>query len=210
MSTTDLRRGRLIALEGGEGSGKSTQAALLAEAIDAVLTREPGGTEVGDRIRAILLDGDPSTICAESELLLVAAARAEHVHEVVLPALTAGRDVVTDRFSASSLAYQGYGRGLDLDVVASASAIATAGLSPDLNVLLEVPGELARARLSRALDRIELAGEHFHDRVLEGFRAIAAADPEHWAVVDGSGRPEEVAALVLDAVRSRLSVGTWA
>jgi dTMP kinase len=201
-----LRRGHLIALEGGEGSGKSTQAARLAGEIGAVLTREPGGTEVGNRIRALLLDGDPSKISAVTELLLIAAARAEHVQEVVLPALAAGRDVVSDRFSGSSLAYQGYGRGLDLEVVAVVSGVATDGVSPDLNVLLDVPQELARSRLKRSLDRIERAGEEFHTRVREGFHKIAEQDPEHWVVIDASRSPEEVADLVLESVRARLDL----
>jgi dTMP kinase len=198
-------RGRLIALEGGEGSGKSTQAARLAAELDALLTREPGGTELGDRIRSLLLEGEPIGIGPEAELLLMAAARAEHVCEVIAPVLSAGRDVVTDRFSGSSLAYQGYGRGIDPAVVADVSDVATGGLTPDLNIFLDVPDEVARARTAGGdRDRIERAGEAFHVRVAQGFRAIAAADPEHWVTVDGDGSVDEVAARVLAGVRGRL------
>lgn len=197
-------RGRLIAFEGGEGSGKSTQAARLAEELGALLTREPGGTPVGDRIRSLLLEGDPDHIGPEAELLLVAAARAEHVREVVAPALEAGLDVVTDRFSGSSLAYQGYGRGIDPAVVASVSLLATKGLVPDLNILLDVPGRVARGRMARSPDRIERAGREFHRRVSEGFRRIAAGDPEHWVVVNGDGSRDEVAERVRSAVRAAL------
>jgi dTMP kinase len=206
VSSRGSHRGHLIALEGGEGSGKSTQAARLAGEIGAVLTREPGGTELGDRIRALLLEGDPTKISPMSELLLIGAARAEHVREVVLPALEAGRDVVSDRFSASSLAYQGYGRGLDLDLVALVSGIATNGLEPDLNVLLDVPPDVADTRLHRSLDRIEQAGEEFHTRVRDGFRRLAESDPEHWVVIDGSGPKSEVAGRVLESVCARLDL----
>jgi dTMP kinase len=198
-------RGRLIALEGGEGSGKSTQAARLATARDALLTREPGGTELGNRIRSLLLDaGAALDIVPEAELLLVAAARAQHVREVIEPALSSGRDVVTDRFSGSSFAYQGYGRGLEPAVVAAVSAVATHGVEPDLNVFLDVPETVARARTGGTpRDRIEQAGDDFHARVVDGFRVVASADPEHWVTVDGDGSPDEVAERVLAAVCAR-------
>lgn len=195
-------RGRLIAFEGGEASGKSTQAALLADALGAVLTREPGGTSVGEQIRALLLDRLGPALDARAEALLMAAARAQHVAEVVRPALEAGRQVVSDRYAHSSLAYQGYGRGLPLDEVRRLSAWATGDLWPDVVVLLEVPDEVARARMG-APDRFEAEDAAFHDRVRDGYRHLAAGDPERWRVVDGSGTPEEVAARVRAAVVDR-------
>jgi dTMP kinase len=201
---SDATRGRLIAFEGGEGCGKSTQAQLLAVSLGAVLTREPGGTPAGERIREVLLDGDVGEIGAPAELLLIAAARAEHVRRLIGPALDAGRWVVTDRFAGSSLAYQGYGRRLPLEAVQAVSGFATGGLEADLNVLLELPEEVAAARRCGRPDRIEAEEPGFHARVVAGFRAIAESDPAHWCVVDSAGTPEEVAARVLAAVRARL------
>jgi dTMP kinase len=192
-----------VAFEGGEASGKSTQAARLASRIGAVLTREPGGTALGERLRAILLDGRDA-VEPRAETLLMAAARAQHVAEVIRPALAAGRHVVCDRFVGSSLAYQGAGRGLGVDAVAAVSAFATAGLAPDVTVLLTVPIDAARARVADgALDRIESAGAAFHARVTEAYAALAAGDPT-WVVVDGSAGPDEVEAAVWDALRGRL------
>jgi dTMP kinase len=199
-----VTRGRFVAFEGGEGTGKSTQARLLADALGAVATREPGGTTAGERIRALLLDPDLGELGAEAELLLFAAARAELVRQVVAPALSAGRDVVADRFSGSTLAYQGYGRGLPLDLVRAVSAVATGGADPDLNVLLDVPDEVAAGRRCGVPDRMEAAEAAFHARVVAGFRSLAAADPERWVVVDGIGTPDEVAARVLAVVTVRL------
>lgn len=188
----------LIAFEGGEACGKSTQAALLARRLGAVLTREPGGTAVGERVRSLLLD-PAVALDARAEALLMAGARAQHVAEVVAPALAAGRVVVTDRFSHSSLAYQGHGRGLPLDEVRQLSEWATGGLWPDVVVLLELPPAVAEARRGRP-DRFESEAAEFHRRVEGGFRALAAAEPARWRVVDGSGSVEEVAARVWDAV----------
>ncbi|HZQ26598.1 MAG TPA: dTMP kinase [Acidimicrobiales bacterium] len=200
------RRGRLIAFEGGEASGKSTQAARLASRLGAVLTREPGGTAVGERVRDLLLDAGLSYLDPRAEALLMAAARAQHVAEVVEPALSAGVDVVTDRYSHSSLAYQGFGRGLPLDEVRHLSQWATGGLWPDLAVLLDVPDDVARARLGTlGLDRFEIEGVAFHTRVIEGFRSLASAEPERWVVIDGAGSPDEVAQRVWSAVEDRLS-----
>jgi len=193
-------RGRFIAFEGGEASGKSTQATRLADAIGAVLTREPGGTPLGEEIRELLLHADHA-IDARAEALLMAAARAQHVHDVIEPALAAGRHVVSDRFTASSLAYQGAGRGLALDDVRALSTFATNGLQPDLYVLLDLDPEVAAARRSRAHDRMEAAGEEFHRRVHGGFLALAAADPERWLVVDASIPVDDIAAAVASRVR---------
>jgi len=195
-----------VALEGGDGSGKSTQARLLADALGAVLTREPGGTAVGARIRALLLDPGTTALDARAEALLMAADRAQHMAEVVAPALAGGRDVVSDRSAWSSLAYQGYGRGLPVEALRRLSDWALGGRWPDLAVLIDVPADVADARLSaagRAADRFEGEGDAFHRRVLDGFRTLASAQPDRWAVVDGTRPVEDVAARVLAVVRAR-------
>ncbi len=192
--------GRFIAFEGGEGSGKSTQARLLAESLGAMLTHEPGGTDVGRRIRAVVLDPSASGLDERAEALLMAADRAQHVAEVVRPALDGGQHVVSDRFSGSTLAYQGYGRGLALDELAWLSRWAARGLDPDLVVLLDVPADVAFARRCGTPDRMEAEDRAFHARVMEGYRKLAAAQPDRWVVVDGSGTVEEVAELVRKAL----------
>lgn len=196
-------RGAFIAFEGGEGCGKSTQAARLASRRGAVLTREPGGTALGERVRVLFLDPATGEIEPRAEALLVAAARAQHVAEVIEPALAAGRDVITDRFTGSSLAYQGHGRGLPLAAVRELSAFATDGLEPDLTVLLDVSARVAAERLGSDPDRLEAAGDDFHDRVRHGYRELAATD-RSWVVVDGSGKPDEVEGAVWEAVSGRL------
>jgi dTMP kinase len=198
--------GRFVAFEGGEACGKSTQARLLAEHLGAVLTREPGGTAVGEQVRTILLDHATGDLHPRTETLLMAAARAEHVARVIEPALAGGRDVVSDRFSASSLAYQGYGRGLPVDEVADVSAWASNGREPDVIVLLEVPAEVAVARLGSGRDRLEEAGDTFHRAVRDGFRALAAADPERWLIFDGTEPVEVLAAAIASAVDDRLGL----
>ena len=191
---------RYIALEGAEGSGKSTHAARLAIALDAVLTRETGGTEVGARLREILHDVDVVDLDDRAEALITAADRAQHVSRVVRPALAAGRCVVSDRSVHSTLAYQGYGRGLDLGELRTINHWAIGGLWPDRVILLDAPVDVLAARLHRReLDRFERAGADFHHRVADGFRAMARADPARWAVVDVSGDADEVAALVRKA-----------
>lgn len=199
--------GRFVVFEGGEASGKSTQAALLAGRLGAVLTREPGGTGLGARIRSIVLglDGDGCAVDPRAEALLMAADRAQHVAEVIRPALARGDTVVSDRFTGSTLAYQGYARGLDVGELAQLSSWATGGLEPDVVVLLDVAAAEAAARMNRSLDRMEAAGADFHRRVAEGYRALAAADPR-WVVVDGSGPVDDVAARVLSAVGGAVRV----
>ncbi|MFN8038804.1 MAG: dTMP kinase [Acidimicrobiales bacterium] len=199
-------RGRFIAFEGGEGCGKSTQAARLATALDAVLTREPGATTVGSAIRALLLDPATGPVDPRTEALLMAADRAQHVAEVVRPALAGGRHVVTDRYAGSSLAYQGFGRGLPVDEVRRLTAWGTEDLWPDLVILLVVPAEVAALRLGEDLDRFEQEGDGFHARVEDGFRWLADDDPERWAVVDGTAPPDEVAAAVALVVAERLQL----
>jgi dTMP kinase len=198
--------GRLVVLEGGEGCGKSTQASLLADRLGAVLTREPGATEVGEHIRALVLDPASAGLDPRTEALLLAAARAQHVTEVIRPALAQGRHVVSDRFTGSLLAYQGYGRGLPLDDLVSLSGFATEGLEADLVVLLDLPPVVAAARRDTALDRLEAAGEAFHERVRRGFAALAGAEPERWAVVDAGGSVDEVAERVWAVTETRLGL----
>ena len=203
---TAASTGRWIAFEGGEACGKSTQAARLAGALDAVETREPGGTEIGARLRQLLLDPAVTSMAERTEALLMAADRAQHVAEVVAPALGSGRHVVSDRSAFSSVAYQGYGRRLDVDEITRLSDWASTGRWPDLVVLLEVSPEVAADRLGSGLDRMEQLGDAFHRRVAEGFRTLAGADPHRWVVLDG-GRPvDEVADAVAAAVRQRLQL----
>ena len=199
-------RGWFIAFEGGDGSGKSTQAGLLAERLGAELTREPGGTPISSRIRELVLDPTLTELTNRTEALLMAAARAQHVEERILPALMAGRHVVSDRFVASSLAYQGVGRGLGVEVVGALNAFATGGLEPDLTVLLDTDPTAARGRLGDQLDRIEEAGEDLGRRVVETYRQFATAAPERWLVVDANGSIEEVSERVLRTVSERLGL----
>jgi dTMP kinase len=198
-------RGRLIALEGVDGCGKSTQAVLLARAVGALLTAEPGATQLGATLRTLVLDPGLPAISERAEALLMAADRAQHVSEVVRPALEAGRWVVTERFSGSTLAYQGYGRGLDLEELRTLVVWAAGGITPDLTVLLDVPSDLARRRLDpdRA-DRLERLPADFHERVHAGYRALAEAAPESWVVLDGTGDVDAVARQVLAVVTERL------
>ena len=191
-----------IAFEGGEGTGKSTQARLLAARLEAVLTHEPGATTIGVELRGLALGGAYGELDPRTEALVMAADRAQHVVEVIAPALAAGRHVVTDRYYYSSLAYQGYGRGLPLDEVRSLSAFAGAP-EADAVVLLTVPPSVRAARLGHELDIIESAGEAFHARVEDGFMAMAVADPERWFVVDATGSVDDVAAAVWTAIHGR-------
>src|SRR4051794_20662987 len=194
----------LVALEGGEGAGKSTQAARLAGRLDAVLTLEPGATPVGEAIRRLLLDPGNDGLDARTEALLFAADRAAHVARVIEPALAAGRSVVTDRYVESSLAYQAFGRGLPLDDVRALSAFATGGRLADVVVVLDVDPAVGAARRGRAPDRMEAEGRDFHARVRAGFAALAAAEPGRIAVVDAAGDVDEVAARVWAAVEERM------
>lgn len=188
--------GVLIAFEGADASGKSTQARLLGRRLDVEVTFQFGATEVGGAIRSILLDPANQDLDDRAEALLIVADKAQHVAEIVGPALAAGDTIITDRFTASAIAYQGYGRGLDLDVLRSTMAFATHGIEPDLTVLLDVDLEVARARLGDQLDRIEGAGAAFHQRVRNGYLALAAADPDRWVVVDAAGTVDDVSARV--------------
>lgn len=196
--------GRLIAVEGVDASGKSTQARLLAESLGAVFTFQFGATGVGAEIRRMLLDPDNDALDDRTEALLIVADKAQHVAEIVGPVLRAGQDVVTDRFTASTLAYQGYGRGLDLAELQAMMRFATGGIEPDLNLLLDIPLDLSARRLGSSLDRFEGTGDGFLDRVRAGYLTMAEADPAHWAVVDADGSVDDVAARVTASVQERL------
>jgi dTMP kinase len=198
-------KGVFITFEGIEGSGKSTQIVLLANYLTAhaeavTLTREPGGTEIGDQVRKILLDPANRALAPKAELLLYAAARAQHLEELILPELGSGRIVLCDRFSDATLAYQGYGRGLDADMIRSLDRMVTAGLCPDLTVLLDIDAAtgLARARgrnSARGLEaeaRFENEELAFHERVRQGYLTFARREPARFRVVDASPAPEKI------------------
>ena len=195
MATT----GRFLVLEGGEGSGKSTQAALLSAWMTQMgiahrVVREPGGTPVGEAIRSVVLGRTDLEMPAESELFLMLAARAAFVRDVVRPALEDGEVVLADRFALSTLAYQGYARGLDLKDVRRAIELATGGLEPDLYVVLDIPvqeGANRQRQGGKAPDRIEGEGQDFLRRVRDGYLELAEVEA-HVRVVDGDGPPEDV------------------
>ena len=205
-------RGKFITFEGPEGSGKSTHIRLLAQRLRAegrtvLVTREPGGTPLAEKIRGLVreeLDDPPVT---RSEVLLFLAARAQVVSQVIRPALARGEWVLCDRFADSTFAYQGYGRGIDVGLLRNFNDFATEGLVPDLTILLDVPLEVSRTRLAArqaatatAADRIEQAGTMFHRRLREGFLELAQAEPKRFAVIDSSGGVEQVATAVAAAV----------
>ena len=196
--------GRVIVYEGGEGSGKSTQARILAERLGAELTREPGATPLGLEVRRFLLDPETDAVSPRAEALMMAADRAQHVETMIRPTLASGTDVVCDRYLYSSVAYQGHGRGLDAEEIRRLSMWATQELLPDVVVLIEVPAEVSNRRLGTELDRFEAADDGFHERVRAGIRAQAEADPRRFVVVDGVGTLDEVAQQVFDAVFERI------
>ena len=214
-----MARGRFITFEGGEGCGKSTQVVRLAAALEArglkvLLTREPGGTRLSELIRTLLKDEAEDPPVDRAELLLFLAARAQLVRNVIAPALEAGTWVVSDRFSDSTVAYQGYGRGLPVDFVRQANDFACEGLRPDLTFLLDLDPETAERRMrgreaatNTSADRIERAGSGFHARLRRGFLELAAADAPRFSVVDASKSPDEVAGVVLGECLARLKPG---
>ncbi len=199
-----------ITFEGIEGSGKSTQARLLAEALGpaALLTREPGGTRLGLGVRELLLGHAHAGMVAPAEVLLFFADRAQHVAEVVRPALRAGRVVLCDRYVDSSLAYQGHGRGLRIDLIRAVFELATGGLLPDLTLLFDLPLEqgLRRVAARGGLDRLDAEESAFHERVRDGYEVMAAAEPGRFARVDAEGDPAEVARRVRAVVAERLGL----
>lgn len=206
-----VQAGRLIAMEGIDGCGKTTQARILADALGALLTHEPGATALGRALRRILLGEGSEPVgrvvpAARAEALLMAADRAQHVTEVLRPSLASGRWVVTDRFSGSTLAYQGYGRGLPLPALARLVDWAADALVPDLSVLVDVPLDVARERLTQSPDRLERMDDRFFARVRAGYLQLAEQDGDHWVVVDGTAPVAQVAAAVAAAVHERVGI----
>jgi dTMP kinase len=200
--------GLFITFEGGEGCGKSTHSRLLLKKlkqrnIPVVLTHEPGGTALGDELRKALKRKRSSYISPQAELFLVAASRAQLVAEVIRPALQEGKVVLCDRFTHSTMVYQGYGRGLDFTAIQMVNNMATRNLNPDLIILLDIPPEQGLARKRSLKDRFELEDLSFHQRVREGYVKMAAAAPDRWLVIDASLPKEKVAEIIWDRV-SRL------
>ncbi|MBR0308026.1 MAG: dTMP kinase [Mogibacterium sp.] len=198
MKASD-KKGLFITLEGGDGAGKSTQIrnieSFFAERGMLVLhTREPGGTPIGEKLRDILLDRENGEMDAVTEMLIYAASRAQHVREVIIPALERGEVVICDRFTDSSVAYQGFGRKLG-DVVEKVNREATGGLEPDITFWLDIDPEAGRARAARAgePDRLEKEALEFHYRLYEGYKALAAKYPERIKRIDASETPEAMA-----------------
>jgi dTMP kinase len=200
-------RGRYIALEGSEGCGKSTQAKWLAEDLDAVLTREQGGTRIGGLIRGILLDPENTELDHRAEAMLNAADRAQHIAQLILPTIESGRHVVSDRSVYSTLAYQSYGRELPLDEVRRINDWAIRGCWPDLAILIVVdPATLDERMKQRDKDRIERESAAFHDRVRNGFASLAADEPDRFVVIDGKADVDAVRSRIRSAVRERLGL----
>jgi dTMP kinase len=207
--------GIFIAFEGPEGSGKSTQARLLANRLrtvgrDVVLTREPGGTPIAEQVRTILLDRANCAMLPETEALLYSAARAQHVGDVIRPALERGAVVICDRFADSTLAYQGGGRGLPIEDLRAIQRLATGGLMPTLRILVDVPVEIGLRRrfdVADEINRLDVAGLEFHQRVRAAYLAMAAQDETSWIVVDGADTVEVVEERIVQAVAQRAGLG---
>lgn len=195
-----------IALEGLEGCGKSTHAKRLGEHLNAVITREPGGTRIGSLLRAILADPENVDLDRRTEALLMAADRAQHMAEIIKPALDRGQHVVSDRSIYSTLAYQGYGRQLGTEALLSISTWALNDRLPDLVIYIDVPTDVLNARLAkRDLDRFEREGADFFARIAEGFRELRAADPDRWVIIDGTVPKDDVEAAIRAQVSNRLN-----
>lgn len=205
-----MKKGFFVTIEGCEGVGKSTLLRGLKDYLEtagreAVFTREPGGTEVAERIRAVILDPENAAMTPTAELLLYAAARAQHTEEKIIPAVRDGKLVICDRYSDSTLAYQSYARGLDRGECLAADEIARRGVKPDLTVFLDLSPERGFARKGGADkgDRLEREKIDFHERVYAGFRAIAESDPDRVVAVDASKSKEEVLAAVVSLLKER-------
>lgn len=205
-------RGYFISIEGSDGSGKSTQmkkmvSYLEGKGFSVLVTREPGGTPVAEKIRELILDAENKALTDKAEMLLYAASRAQHVAEKILPSLEQGKIVISDRFVDSSIAYQGYGRDLG-DIVAQVNDIATGGLCPDLTVFLDVPPQMGLSRkqteADHTLDRLELEKLEFHERVYGGYLTLCKDYPERIYAVDGTQKPEVVFMEIQKALDSLL------
>ena len=204
-----------ITIEGPDGSGKTTQIRLLAEWLreqgyEVVLTREPGGTGIGDQIRGVLHDPRNTAMDARTEILLYSASRAQHVAQLVRPALAAGRIVISDRYADSTLAYQGYGRGLDLGMLRTITVFATGGLTPDLTLYLDIAPQqgLQRRRLGGGeWNRLDAETLEFHQRVRAGYLELVRQEPERWVVIEAARSVEEVQAEIRVLVKARLDTG---
>jgi dTMP kinase len=211
-----MRRGKLITFEGIDGCGKSTQMRLLGQylterGVAVVSTREPGGTELGRKVRSALLDGGPGSVEPLAELLLYAADRAQHVRRVILPALSLGKVVLSDRFYDATTVYQGYARGFDLELVNQLNELATGGLKPDLTLLFDLDVETGLKRTMRrgdgtgvtaaGPDRLDQEPVEFHERVRQAYLDIAAREPERFRVIPSAGPVEETFELMIRAVR---------
>lgn len=214
MQVTQAQRGRLITLEGGEGAGKSTllrglEAHLRERGVDLVVTREPGGTAVGEAVRGVVLDAANNELCAEAELLLMFASRAQLVRQVIEPALAGGRWVLCDRFTDASYAYQGGGRGQPLERIAELERWAALGLRPDITLLLDLPVSEGRARAAGRgeADRIEGEGDAFFERIRGAYRQRAASDPGRFRVLDASAPPDAVLAQAVAGVAGLFGQG---
>jgi dTMP kinase len=204
-----------ITLEGPDGSGKTRQASLLAKrlrtlGLDVLLTREPGGTEIGEQIRQVLMSLDNTRMDPRTEFLLFSASRAQHVSERIRPHLERGGIVVCDRFFDASLAYQGYGHCLDLDALRVITSFATQELTPDLTLLLDLPVEqgLQRREQDGNWNRLDAYDLEFHRRVRQGYLALAKSQPERWVVIDGLQDVEQVHAEIQKAVETKLAQST--
>ncbi|MDY7077276.1 MAG: dTMP kinase [Chloroflexota bacterium] len=201
-----------ITLEGPDGSGKTTQIRLLAEWLreqgyQIVLTREPGGSDIGDQIRRVLHDSRNIAMDARTEILLYSASRAQHVAQCIRPALTAGKIVISDRYADSTLAYQGYGRGLDLETLRTITAFATSGLTPDLTLYLDIEAQegLQRRQLGgNEWNRLDAEALEFHQRVRAGYLELTDLEPERWVVIDAARSAKEVQAEIRATVRGKL------
>ncbi|EAT14993.1 dTMP kinase [Desulfuromonas acetoxidans] len=207
--------GQFITFEGIEGCGKTTQIRLLATALrhqghDVIETREPGGCDIADQIRAVLLDAKNNRMTSPTELLLYAAARAQHVAEVIRPALDAGKTVLCDRFCDATLAYQGYGRQLDIDQITTLNAYACQGVRPDTTLLLDLPVEigLGRARQRNEQhsgpneDRFEQESLNFHQRIRQAYLQLADNEPQRFLIIDAQGKPQTVAERIASAMNT--------
>ncbi len=207
--------GFFITLEGPDGSGKTTQARLLSQWLrdrghDVVVSREPGGSDIGDQIRDVLHDSDNTAMAPQTEFLLYSASRSQHVSQLILPSLRAGKVVISDRYADSSLAYQGYGRGLDLEMLEVITAFATQGLQPDLTLYFDIAaGEGLERRLlsGETWNRMDAEALVFHQRVRAGYLELASAEPDRWEIIEANRPIDDVQEDVRGVVIARLEAG---